>query len=104
LPERVQLRRTKFWRMPPDTIMVSRPSIWGNPFRVGVDGDAAECVAKYRQAWEDALRSANAHPRHPPMPFGTPLFLGPLRGKHLACWCPLDQACHADVLLELANR
>jgi hypothetical protein len=27
----------------------------------------------------------------------------PLRGKDLACWCPLDQPCHADVLLELAN-
>jgi hypothetical protein len=27
-----------------------------------------------------------------------------LRGRDLACWCPLDQPCHADVLLELANR
>jgi hypothetical protein len=26
-----------------------------------------------------------------------------LHGKNLACWCPLDQPCHADVLLELAN-
>ena len=26
-----------------------------------------------------------------------------LRGHDLACWCPLDQPCHADVLLELAN-
>jgi hypothetical protein len=30
--------------------------------------------------------------------------LAPLRGRDLACWCPLDQPCHADVLLELANR
>lgn len=29
--------------------------------------------------------------------------LAPLRGRDLACWCPLDQPCHADVLLELAN-
>jgi hypothetical protein len=29
--------------------------------------------------------------------------LAALRGKDLACWCPLDQPCHADVLLELAN-
>lgn len=29
--------------------------------------------------------------------------LDELRGKDLACWCPLDQPCHADVLLELAN-
>ena len=27
-----------------------------------------------------------------------------LRGKNLACFCPLDQPCHADVLLELANK
>lgn len=27
-----------------------------------------------------------------------------LRGKSLACWCPLDQPCHADVLMELANE
>jgi hypothetical protein len=27
-----------------------------------------------------------------------------LRGKNLACWCKLGTACHADVLLELANR
>ncbi len=26
-----------------------------------------------------------------------------LRGRDLCCWCPLDQPCHADVLLELAN-
>jgi len=26
-----------------------------------------------------------------------------LRGKNLACWCALDQPCHADVLLEMAN-
>lgn len=31
-------------------------------------------------------------------------YLGPLRGKDLACWCPLDEPCHADVLLEMANR
>ena len=26
-----------------------------------------------------------------------------LRGRDLACWCPLDRPCHGDVLLELAN-
>jgi hypothetical protein len=30
-------------------------------------------------------------------------YLGDLVGHDLACWCPLDQPCHADVLLELAN-
>jgi len=27
-----------------------------------------------------------------------------LRGKDLACWCRPGEPCHADVLLELANR
>jgi hypothetical protein len=27
-----------------------------------------------------------------------------LRGKNLACWCKPGQPCHADILLELANR
>jgi hypothetical protein len=31
-------------------------------------------------------------------------YLAPLRGKNLACWCKLDQPCHADVLLWLANQ
>jgi Domain of unknown function (DUF4326) len=28
-------------------------------------------------------------------------WLEPLRGHDLACWCPLDRPCHANVLLEL---
>ena len=32
-----------------------------------------------------------------------PDWLAPLRGHDLVCWCPLDQPCHADVLLELAD-
>jgi hypothetical protein len=35
---------------------------------------------------------------------GISLIRSALRGKNLACWCPLDQPCHADVLLEIANR
>ena len=38
--------------------------------------------------------------------FGASLFtrhLHELRGKNLACWCKLDEPCHADVLLKLAN-
>jgi hypothetical protein len=27
-----------------------------------------------------------------------------LRGKNLACWCKPGEPCHADVLLEIANR
>ena len=27
-----------------------------------------------------------------------------LKGRDLACWCSLDVPCHADVLLDIANR
>ena len=70
--------------MPSNTVKVDRSTRWGNPFVVGRDGDRAQCVALFR-----ALPA--------------PDDLEELRGKNLACWCPLDEPCHADVLLDLAN-
>lgn len=73
--------------IPEDAVYVGRPSKWGNPFKL--KANRSECVECYRQ-W--LLRNprllADLHE---------------LRGKDLVCWCaPL--ACHADVLLELANK
>lgn len=87
-PIRVQLSRAKGWRMPPNTVSVARPGPWGNPYRIGtcLIGDAQDAV--------DAFR-AN-------LPRG--LDLSALRGRNLACWCKPGAPCHADVLLELANR
>ncbi len=88
-PIRIQRKRTKGWRMPPNTVYVGRPSKFGNQFRVGRDGDASECVEKYKQ-----LKEVHKHL----------INLSELKGKNLACWCPLkDKPCHADVLLEVAN-
>lgn len=107
MPERVQLKRTKGWRMPENTIKVTRPGKWGNPFIVnprvkpgGKSGasyicvpTAADAVACYREMFNyegetaDKLRS----------------MLPELRGKNLACFCKLVEPCHADVLLDLAN-
>jgi Domain of unknown function (DUF4326) len=69
-------------------VYVGRPTKWGNPFVIGKDGARADVIAKYH-AWivqQPALMSA----------------LDELRGKDLACWCAPD-ACHADVLIALAN-
>jgi len=96
-PVRVQLRRTKGWRMPENTVKVDRSTKWGNPHtRVwcvvchDVHDTVEQCIAEYRSEV-----------------FGNPIVLAhaqtELRGKNLACWCPLDQPCHADVLLEAAN-
>ena len=88
MPERIQLRRTKGWRKPDGAVVVARPSRWGNPFRVGVDGDRAQCVAAYRGALEQGE-----------LPFTVADIRRELAGHDLACWCPLDEPCHADVLL-----
>lgn len=93
-PRRVQLRRTKGWRLPLNTISVARPGKWGNPFRIGDFGipTANDAVVRFRE-WLDQRVVG------PPQP--DPSLL---RGKNLACWCRLDAPCHADVLLEMANR
>jgi hypothetical protein len=81
--------------MPDDTIYVGRPSVWGNPFVVGsqlLNGDtltAEKAVALYRQHVLEIFDLRTIRTR--------------LGGKNLACWCPLDRPCHADVLIELAN-
>lgn len=106
-PKRIQRKRTKGWRMPVNTVYVGRPTQWGNPFRVGspnaddcmVCGDRAEAVAKYRSE----LTTFAADPCNSFVDCSVAGIREQLRGKDLACWCPLDQPCHADVLLELAN-
>lgn len=120
MPERIQLRRTKGWRKPVPGINVSRPGKWGNRYHVFrvhyphlrcsrwevLDGtwivsshdnrrDAiAEAVRLHRRAIED--RRAG---------FPTPKEIrAELAGENLYCWCPPDQPCHGDTLLEVANE
>ena len=69
-------------------VYIGRPSKWGNPFVIGKDGTREEVIAKYR-AWllkQPALLAT----------------LPELKGKTLGCWCA-PQACHGDVLAELAD-
>jgi hypothetical protein len=110
-PIRIQLSRKKGWRKPDNTVVVSRPSRWGNPFAIAkerglwwvldtisledwsfqTEAEARrDAVHRFRRWLYTQRRSANLVPM--------------LRGKNLACWCPLDKPCHADVLLELANK
>ena len=122
MPGRIQLWRKKGWRKPENTVVVSRPSLWGNPWRIG-ESAVADFPWEVRSPFgnhllglHDSMRSAREHV--------VELFeihIGPmgmyeydeakierlrteLAGKNLGCWCPLDQPCHADVLLDLANQ
>ena len=111
MPKRIQLSRAKGWRLPTRTVKVDRTTRFGNPYRIGeavdmkqvrrwgwsfspqgqqcVCNSAAEAVEKFRHAlfWDSAIHD---------------FVRNELAGKDLACWCPLDQPCHADVLLEIA--
>lgn len=94
MPQRIQLRRTKGWRKPEGAIVVARPSKWGNPFRVGPVDDGGMTRVQAVNAYRYHLAT------HPDIAL---LAQRVLRGHDLACWCALDQPCHADVLLEVAN-
>lgn len=126
-PKRIQRKRTKGWRMPDNTVYVGRPTLFGNPWRVDSKGQPwvshalsdrrGDCKlpkmrmtrfgmqARYR-AWLDGSLERWDYVAMIPCQVWRQMVLNSLhelRGKNLACWCPLDQACHADVLLELAN-
>lgn len=109
-PHRIQRRRTKGWRMPENTVYVGRPSRWENPWRVGsfvwtikpggvIDREphdpltVGQAIESFRNSmeWQCADQDYLSRLR------------SELAGKNLACWCPLDQPCHTDVLLEIAN-
>ena len=100
-PHRVQLRRTKGWRMPANTVKVDRSTRYGNPFRVGDPGvpDVRTSIERF----ERAMRSGELTRDDPDSPFKPARLRAALRGKNLACWCSLDAPCHADVLLKIAN-
>lgn len=105
-PERVCLSRAKGWRMPPNTVKVDRTTKWGNPFVVGKVAalaggrkvaDRRHAFVLYRSVAFDNSRLVEAARAE-------------LRGKNLACWCPLidpdyphEDICHAAVLLQIAN-
>jgi len=112
-PIRVQLRRTKGWKMPPNTVVVARPSIFGNPFKVSEAREAGYIGSDTRlriyvvNAFRDWLAGDQQNWMGPEADAARAAILSrlpELRGKNLACWCKPGCACHADVLLELANE
>lgn len=108
-PKRIQRKRTKGWRMPEGAVYVGRPTKWGNPFDwreyptlvADIDGEYQRVPDAERKRWAvvDFKSSAIWEQNYPLNSEAR----AELAGHDLACWCPLDQPCHADVLLELAN-
>jgi len=105
MPKRIQMSRQKPWRADnPEAVIVARPSQWGNPFRVGEKKWLADESGKPTLfAVPDAPTAVRLFRWYVTGGFREKTIRDDLAGKDLACWCPLDQPCHADVLLELAN-
>ncbi|MDP1877996.1 MAG: DUF4326 domain-containing protein [Actinomycetota bacterium] len=131
MPERIQRKRTQGWRMPEGAVYVGRPTKFGNPFEVfrteccGFwdvrDDNGVAYLVDHRVAhdlggepWSRAFAQGEAvrlFAEDLTHWFGGSLkndeglasAITGLAGHDLACWCPLDVPCHADVLLELAN-
>lgn len=118
-PKRIQRKRTKGYRLPENAVYVGRPTRWGNPFKVGeiaphrhltgsqpyrmyIDRhrvlDAAHAAVLYRAI----VTEPNLHQYTGFIPPVIVQIREALEGRDLACWCPPDQPCHADILLELA--
>lgn len=101
MPTRVQRKRTKGWKMPANTVYVGRPTKYGNPFdwRLPVCGQEPPEARAYAV---ELYRHFMAEGRGEAAPTDE-VIRAELGGKNLACFCPLDQPCHADVLIEIAN-
>ena len=121
MPIRIQRKRTKDFRLPPNTVCVDRTSRYGNPWRIGsllgavpavlvsraglshlplkTELTAQMAVDIYRAYMVKMMAELDGFRAHPKY----------LKGKNVACFCPLfDEEgnpvpCHCDVLLELAN-
>ena len=80
----------KYNDYPEDAIYVGRPSKWGNPYKIGKDGNREDVLAFYEQWFVCDPDSPKED-------------IEELRGKDLICHCAPER-CHADYLLEIANK
>ena len=119
-PQRIQLSRRAGWRKPADAVVVARPTKWGNPFLVSpvaasfpslTERQVAQFVVNdfhslVRRGTGQAARGRRlSSPEYEDVTYpSADEIRAELAGKDLACWCALDQPCHADVLLAIANR
>lgn len=109
-PRRIQLSRRKGFKLPENTIVVSRPSRWGNPYKF--DHYDVTSFPKSEQA--HVLRGLATRDHWMwlrVMPEGEAVAERArieLCGRNLACWCPLPKRgeideCHAANLIDVAN-
>jgi hypothetical protein len=84
--------------MPENAIYVGRPTPLGNPRKASNERGRTVIINMYRQWLSDIIEN------YPIAGEPARKMLRRIRGFDLACWCPLNQPCHADILLEIANQ
>jgi hypothetical protein len=122
MTKRIQRKRTKGYKMPVNAIYVGRPTKWGNPIKLIKDSIFIDTFSKGASRWrylqkgtiEDVIKlydlllngeylGDNIHMKYWNIRLRE-LQVYELKEKDLACFCSLDNFCHADVLLEKINK
>lgn len=99
-PFRIQRRRTKGFRLPHGATSVTRPGRWGNPFATAEQFDRVlRQILDPPHTVTDSITTEQFTRMNE-----IALNIGQLRGFRLACFCSLDEPCHADSLAREANR
>lgn len=81
-------------------IYIGRPSKFGNPFEIGIDGDREVVIKKFKE-WLKSGNNFNCKNATPEKRIMIINSLGDLKNKTLGCWCA-PKPCHGDILVELA--
>ncbi|MCH7225039.1 DUF4326 domain-containing protein [Haloferula sp. A504] len=98
MPKRIQCGMYK--KLPPNTKRVARRSRFGNPFKIGENGmTRSEAIAMFKRWINGDMPDFEAERRQKLLDS-----LPEIRGMDLACYCKPGEQCHADILLEMANR
>lgn len=126
MPERIQLKRTRGWRLPPGARSVARPTIYGNPFGLEDELARGNPLRPYLDA--AVLEVTGVDPAADDVVIPTlrvvavaahrlwlkdqPALIEQarreLRGCDIGCWCSLPEAgqpdiCHGFTWLCVAN-
>ena len=91
MPRRFRLSRKKGAKKPRGAVVIARPSKWGNPYKIGRLTRAGAIAAYKRDLYAGRLGVTVADVKRE------------LKGRDIACWCRLEDTCHGDVLLAIAN-
>ncbi|MTH94896.1 DUF4326 domain-containing protein [Roseibium sp. RKSG952] len=95
MPKRIQLKRARGWRKPEGSVVITRSSRYGNPFKIGDPGPDGTPMTR-----EEVCRRFECEA----LPNISAADMEFLRGRDVVCFCKLEDMCHGDILLRRANQ